>query len=104
VCGGQCLDTIAEYIKGNETFDKIYHFWKLYHLNDMHAGTIEQEAAIKLWEEQGNKYDYTKVCEYLKSINIYEVNYEGKPYKYGHSWLYRAIPENDLQEIRALMQ
>lgn len=102
--GGQCLDELCRFasIRNNKIFKKVYKFWKLYHLNDMHAGTPEQEKALEEWENKGNKYDYTAACEYLKNINMYEVEHNGKPYKYGHSWLYQAIPENDLQEIKAL--
>lgn len=100
-CGGQCLDTIAKYVHTPQ-FKKIYRFWKLYHLNNMNAGTPEQEQAIAAWETQGNKYSYDAACDYLKSIGLYEVEYNGKPYKYGHSWIYRAIPENDLNEIKKL--
>lgn len=35
LCGGQCLDEIAKYVK-SPTFKTIYRLWKLYHLNDMH--------------------------------------------------------------------
>lgn len=103
-CGGQCLDTIAEYVRA-PLFKKIYRLWKLYHLNDAHAGTVEQDAAIEAWKANGNKYDYTAACNYLKSIGLYEVPHPvtGEPYKYGHSLLWREIPENDLKEIRAIM-
>ena len=102
ICGGQCLDTIAEYIT-DPTFKEIHRLWKLYHLNSMHAGTVEQEEAIEKWKAEGNKYDYTAVCDYLKSINLYEVEHEGKPYKYGHAWLYRTIPEADLNKIKEII-
>ena len=102
LCGGQCLDTITEFIT-DPTFKEIHRLWKLYHLNSMHAGTVEQEQAIEEWKAKGNRYDYTAVCEYLKSINLYEVEHEGKPYKYGHAWLYRAIPEADLNKIKEIM-
>ena len=102
VCGGQCLDTIAEYVKA-PLFREILRFWKLYHLNSMHAGTPEQEAAIKIWEDQGNRYEYKAVCEMLKDLGLYEVEHEGKPYKYGHGWLYQPIPEADLQRIREII-
>ena len=101
-CGGQCLDTIAEFIT-DPLFKEIHRLWKLYHLNSMHAGTVEQEEAIEKWKAEGNKYDYTAVCDYLKSINLYEVEHEGKPYKYGHAWLYRAIPKTDLNKIMEIM-
>lgn len=98
---GQCLDSIAKRTK-NEQFMELYRLWKLYHLNDMHAGTIEQEKAIDDWESKGNHYDYTGACDYLKSVGLYEVEYNGKPYKYGHAWLYWDIPEYDLKVIQAL--
>lgn len=102
VCGGQCLDEIKKYIK-SPLFLEIYKFWKLYHLNGMHAGTRAQEKAIEDWESKGNKYDYTAVCEYLKSIDLYEVEHNGQPYKYGHGWIFEEIPENDLQIIKELL-
>ena len=105
IIGGLCLDTLNEFhsIKNNPMFRKIYRLWKLYHLNGMHAGTPEQEQAINAWKDAGNRYDYRKVCDYLKSIGLYEVEHEGKPYKYGHSWLYQPIPDDDLNEIRCLI-
>lgn len=42
-CGGQCLDTIAEYVK-SPLFKELYRFWKLYHLNDMHPECEHQAA------------------------------------------------------------
>lgn len=44
VCGGQCLDTIAEYIT-DPVFSEILRLWKLYHLNDMHPECEHQAAA-----------------------------------------------------------
>lgn len=98
---GQCLDSIAKRTN-NKQFMELYRLWKMYHLNDMHAGTIEQEKALEDWESKGNRYDYTSACEYLKSVGLYEVEYNGKPYKYGHAWLYWDIPEYDLKVIQAL--
>lgn len=101
-CGGQCLDTIAEYIK-TPMFKEIHRLWKLHHLNNMHAGTVEQEAAIEIWEAQGHKYDYSLVCDLLRDLDLYEVEVDGKPYKYGHGWLYRPIPESDLKRITEII-
>ena len=57
VCGGQCLDTIAEYIK-DPVFLQILRLWKLYHLNHMHP---ECEHQRKLgW-----------LTEARKQVNIY---------------------------------
>lgn len=53
LCGGQCLDTIAEYITDDELFTEIYRLWKLYHLNDMHAECIHQYELG--WTKEINK-------------------------------------------------
>lgn len=119
IMGGQCLDDpiIVKHLKGNKTFEEILDLWKKYHLNDMHAGTYEQETCIKenqeernliekrLKEENKNKYisNYVVSCELLKNHNLYEVEVDGKPYKYGHSWLYWDIPNEDLLRIKNLL-
>lgn len=101
---GQNLDTIAEYIK-TPLFKKVYRLWKQYHLNGMHAGTIEQDQAIEAWRTNtGKRYNYAEVCEMLKAAGLYEVEVDGKPYKYGFAWLFRAIPESDIAEIKEIME
>lgn len=94
---GQCLDKIAKYLK-DPNFKKIYNIWKEYHLNDMQAGTKKQTDAISLWLNEGNKYNYDLVCEYLKSINLYIDN----GYKYGTNWLYKSIPIDTINYIQSL--
>ena len=109
------MDEIYKYRKQlsePELFNEIYGLWKKYHLNGMHAGTPEQEAAIKEWETAGNRYDYKAACEMLKKINLYEVNYTGasvgrmynnEPYKYGQAWLIQELPGNVLLRIEHLL-
>lgn len=104
--GGQCVDSLAEQYKSlrnNKFYMRILDLWQKYHLNDMHAGTPEQEKAIKEWKAQGNTYDHTKACDYLKEIGLYEVDLNGEKYKYGHSWLYEEIPAEDLEEIKLII-
>ena len=102
VMGGQCLDDVARLcpLKYNKRYMEIVGLWQRNHLNDMHAGTEKQEEAIKNWKEQGNRYDYTAVCNYLKSIGLYEDN----GYKYGHGCLYRDISDEDLKRIKELIE
>lgn len=52
VCGGQCLDTIAEYIK-DPVFLQILRLWELYHLNDMHPECEHQRELG--WLEEAKK-------------------------------------------------
>lgn len=110
-CGGQCLDTIAKYIHTPE-FKEIYKLWKRYHLNGMHAGTPEQEAAIKEWEAEGNRYEYTAVCDMLKARGLYEVNFTGlttgrrynnEPYKYGHGWIIEELPGEVITRVEHII-
>lgn len=103
LCFGQCLDTIAEYIN-TPLFQEIHRLWKSYHLNTLNPGTLEQTKAVKEWEALGNEYNYTDAVEYLKSIGLYEVERNGKLYRYGQGWIYHPIPAPDLARIRAIME
>lgn len=101
VCGGQCLDELTPFIRERE-YQEIVRLWRAYHLNDMHAGTPEQEAEIKCWLN-GRGYDYTTACDHLRDVGLLTVTYNGKPYTYGTGWLYEPIPADDLAKIRALI-
>ena len=102
-CGsssGQCLDSINP---KNEHQKKLVDLWHRHHLNDMKAGTKEQEKAINDWlKSTKSSYDYTKVCAYLKTINMYQVVHNGKQYKYGHSWLTEILPSNIEEETKTV--
>ena len=100
LCCGQCIDEIKEAFPKNKKIAKICKLWKLYHLNDMHAGTPEQEKELDRvgLSEYANKY--TECCEYLKKVGLYEVN----GYKFGTGWLKWEIPAKDLKEIEGLLK
>ena len=111
VCGGQCLETIAEYID-DPVFMQI-------HLNGMRAGTPEQEAFVEKYltdmkaANPNHRYDYTEVVEALKAAGLLTVEHTGKttgrmydhePYTYGHGWVVNDLPESVLEEIKSLLQ
>ena len=107
-CGGQCLDEILQAFPDNAEIKILHTLWKKYHLNDMHAGTYEQEQALEKAVNDGvltsyGANNYKETCDYLKSIGLYEVIYNGKPYKYGTGWLTFDIPKHDLDVIKMLM-
>ena len=100
VCCGQCLDEIAKFID-DPIFKQIYGWWQAYRLNDMHLGTTEQEEYLEKNRTWSN--DYSKDCDCLKKAGLYEVEVDGKLYKYGTNYLYQPIPENVLSEMIELI-
>jgi len=99
--GGQCLEEFLNYpLTEKGLFMTIFGLWQRNHLNDMHAGTEAQEAEIEKWKAEGNKYDYTKACDHLKEVGLYNDN----GYIYGTSWLYREISADDMATIRKLLE
>ena len=98
VCGGQCLDEVAKYVKSDK-FKKIYRLWKLYHLNDMHPGTEKQEEALRAAGLDSWANNYSDCCDYLESVGLLVDN----GYKFGTGWLKRDIPVEDIAEIEKLL-
>lgn len=76
-------------------FDNLYRIWKTYHLNDMMPGTAKQMRAIKMLHTLTT---YEDICKFLNSENLYE----DCGYKYGHSWLFRPIPPEDIEFLKNL--
>lgn len=111
IMGGQCIGTLLDELRNQlkekgilEEMEEIGRLWKAYHLNDMHAGTPEQEAALKEAGLAGFASNYEKCCEYLKSVGMYEVELEdGTMYKFGCGWLTQPIPEEDLERITKII-
>jgi hypothetical protein len=113
VWGGQCVDQLAALFPHDKRARRIKETWAKYHLNGMHAGTVEQEVFVRGLPEDVQR-DYEKKCAALKDSGLYEVPLTpelaasalgGMPegattYKYGTRWLYEPIPEEVLTMIR----
>ena len=118
VSGGQNIDEIAELFKDNKDVQEIHSLWKKYHLNDMHAGTEKQEAALEKYKSERKsiadqmnkdaKYDWQKVSE--SDYNVTKKLLENHDllvddgYQYGTSWLKREIPIEDRKKIVNLIE
>lgn len=105
---GQCLDAkeLDKLAKEHKSFALIRELWSKYHLNDLHAGTKEQEEALAMAYEKGalrKNSDYDERCEYLKSIGLYEVKHKGSLYRYGSAWLFSPIPDDALEQINLIL-
>lgn len=81
-------------------FDRLYRLWKEYHLNDLTAGTKKQEDCVAEIRKTKPKATYDELCELLKAANLFEDN----GYKYGHGWLFRPIPSDDINFIKRLCE
>lgn len=103
---GQDVDQYSHLIQ-HPVYNEIVEFWEKYHLNDMNAGTIEQENCLKQYIKDNNitTYpDYNKQLEILEENNLKVVKLpNGEDYTYGTAWLFRPIPEDDLNRIRRLL-
>ena len=159
IMGGQCLDSLEQYLKYNKKFKTILEMWRKYHLNGMHAWCEHEHEEnpsekVKLYKlrynEEGERLSrirdlgifkqFIEVTEEgMKNVPmaLYElqaykslgetgieeksrgwINFDevlspdgliGKPCKvcgakYGCSWYFHAIPENDLEDIKELMK
>jgi hypothetical protein len=85
--------------------NKFREVWKNWHLNDMKAGSPNQEKAIKEWLSTGAKYSYEGACEMLKSKGLLEDSayiHEGKPYRYGSAWLSAEVPSEVISFLASL--
>ena len=99
---GQCLDEAQKELNiKNPVMTEIVRLWKLYHLNDMKAGTPAQEKAVKeyLKSNDCNNYSYDKICKYLETKGLL---FDGQ-YKYGTAWLKEDIPAEDIEAIKKLL-
>jgi hypothetical protein len=102
VMGGQCLNDLARFdeLFCNPLFRKLHRLWSMWHLNDLHPGTVKQEQALDNAEKSGVKVcSYDDQCKYLESIGLLEDD----GYQFGSAWLYREIPADDLNEIVSLL-
>lgn len=113
----QCLDQLEVTMLTDRCsiLSDILRLHSLYHLNNCHAGTQEQEDYLKSCSEEQRKevaekngfsqMDSYKIdCSLLKEAGLLTVWHNGTPYTYGHQWLYRAIPDDDLSKIVTLCQ
>ena len=102
----QCFDRIVTAYRDRvpkdklADFDHLYRLWCDYHLNDMTAGTKRQEECVAEIRKTNPKITYEELSEHLKVANLYEDN----GYKYGHSWLCRAIPSEDIEFLKRIIE
>jgi hypothetical protein len=100
---GQCigaLDDVAPAPSWNQTMiGRLRKIWNRWHLNDMRAGTIDQESHLRTLTFPGypvNHYDWAS-AELAKA----GLNPDGG-YRYGSSWLREDVPADVLDWLYRL--
>jgi hypothetical protein len=100
---GACVSHFSEFLgrlsaEDSKKVSNIIKIEKRYHLNDLHAGTQRQEDALHAAKMENWANDYTKCCDYLKSINLFE----DRGYKFGHGWLCEIVPAKVVRYLEGL--
>ena len=129
---GQCLDTMIQFQRditpeNRAILKKVFGWWKLYHLNDMNAGSRNQIKAVKDFRETlpkdkqniwngddmitnhlkkiGLYYDTSKLTKSERLASKMRMQLTGKSdgYKYGSAWLVELIPDDVLADMKKLV-
>lgn len=95
--GGQNLDDLIQHFVDMPNAKRLYEIWDRWHLNDMNAGDVAQEAYLRRLKEDGWKYkgyDRTSVVLEMAGLNPHN------GYTYGHAWKFEQVPEKIIEELR----
>lgn len=103
--GGQhdMFDELTSFVLDESLVNEIRHIWRNWHLNDLTPGTERQMAALRDAKLDVRLGNYEQLCDYLKSIGLYEDELDGKPYIYGSGWVTRELPTDICERVRAIV-
>lgn len=107
---GQIQDHIPllEPYRFNEGWNKdklneLIKIWNRWHLNNLRAGSPDQESALRNTQITGDFYP--QALAYLKNLGLHpdpNCLVDGKPYSYGSRWLKEELPEEVIKYLEAL--
>ncbi len=94
ISAGQCREEAKDLIPS-----KLVDIWERWHLNDMRAGTLAQEQALREVKDSFSRLNwYDQACDFLKSVNLLDDN----GYRYGSAWLTEELPQDVINYIESL--
>lgn len=106
---GQIQDCLEDLVPGNgwtqEMVDEFLNIWREWHLNDMVAGSPRQMAFLRDYRAENGWNGYEEECRALAEAGLLEDEehlIEGKPYKYGTSWMKKELPAEVLGFLRGI--
>lgn len=91
--------------KGWDTdkLNELIKIWNRWHLNNLRAGSPDQEAALRNTKITGDFYP--QALAYLKNLGLHpdpNCLVDGKPYSYGSRWLKEELPEEVIKYLESL--
>lgn len=116
---GDCLGSCGQVIMNEWAFTalapgwnagrvaRLREVWERWHLNDMVAGSPDQEAYLRAHpvEYVYPESHYTKASAALEAVGLNpdpDYLHNGKPYRYGHAWLREEVPADVLEFLSGL--
>lgn len=88
----------------SEMLAKFFEVWERWHLNDMRAGSAEQEAWLRQNPIPKEEYAYPKSHFEVAGGKLAEagLNPDSTGYKYGHAWKTEALPDDVVEFLASL--
>ena len=108
---GQIQDDLEGLVPGagwtQEMVDEFLNIWRKWHLNDMQPGTRHQMDFLREWRKGREilSYDYEDECKALAEAGLLEDSQylvDGKPYRYGSSYLKFDLPAEVIAFLRGI--
>ncbi len=111
--GGQIVDLISPKLITKlapgwtpELVQKLHDTWERWHLNDTRPGSPAQAAWLR--ENPPGQKDFDHYRWATAALEKAGLNpdpsylHNGKPYSYGHAWLFEEVPDEVLDFLRGL--
>ena len=108
---GQCLDEIRRLYRFNPLVKEMVEVWKLWHLNDMNAGTPRQEAYLKGYRQafldthnhEMDSWSYDTRLDILEKAGL-SPDPHHENYVYGTAWLHTVLPQDVIDKVKSWME
>jgi hypothetical protein len=102
--GGQMVEEAVAYFPNDKKAHRMKAIWEEWHLNDLVAGSPAQMEWLKENPVEDRMNYYRSASDALAKVGLNpDPGYlqDGKPYKYGHSWLKKELPAEVIEEIES---
>ena len=96
---------VPDYGWTQEMVDEFLSIWRKWHLNDMQAGSDRQQSFLDEWRSEHGWKGYEEECKALAEAGLLEDEeciIDGRPYRYGSSWMKKELPAEVLGFLRGV--